>query len=92
MSWWGRLLGWRTRSSLYGREYRVAFTLYSKDGKRAVDVYDFGGGETYLNEKNWIEGTTYENRHSGKLVGPFASSEEAKRFIVTTPWFLGPDG
>jgi hypothetical protein len=76
-------------SPIEGREYRIAFTLYSEDGKRAVDVLEFDNGETYLDEQEWVEGTTFRNRHSGRLVGPFASPEDAETFIVATSWFRG---
>jgi len=65
------------------------FTLYSEDGKRAVGVLEFGNGETYLDEQEWVEGTTFKNRHSGRLVGPFASPADAEKFIVATRWFRG---
>jgi hypothetical protein len=77
------------KSSLQGQEYRSAFTLYSKDGKRAAEVLEFRNGETYLDEQEWFEGTTFKNRHSGSLVGPFASPEDAEKFIVATSWFRG---
>lgn len=77
------------RSPLQGQEYRSAFTLYSVDGKRAAEVLEFRNGETYLDEKEWFEGTTFKNRHSGGLVGPFASPEDARKFIVATSWFRG---
>lgn len=77
------------RPSLKGKEYRSAFTLYSADGKRAADVLEFRHGETFLDEKEWVEGTEFKNRHSGLLVGPFASPEEARKFIVATTWFCG---
>lgn len=70
-----------------GQEYRCAFTLYSEDGKRAVEVLEFRNGETYLDEREWIEGTTFKNRHAGSLVGPFASPEDARTFTVATSWF-----
>ncbi len=76
-------------SPLDGQEFRSAFTLYSEDGKRAADVLEFRNGEIYIDEQEWVEGTTFKNRHSGRLVGPFASPEEAERFIVMTPWFCG---
>lgn len=88
MAWWKRLL--RSRGvPIAGMEYRVESTLYSSDGKRAAEVRAFSNGETYLLESEWVEGTTFQPRHSGKLVGPFPSSEHAERFIVTTPWFNG---
>jgi hypothetical protein len=66
------------KSSLHGQEYRSAFTLYSKDGKRAAEVLEFRNGEIYLDEQEWVEGTTFKNRHSGSLVGPFDSPEDAE--------------
>lgn len=77
------------KSSLHGQEYRSAFTLYSADGKRAAEVLQFRNGKTYLDEQEWLEGTTFKNRHSGSLVGPFDSPEEARKFIVATSWFRG---
>ena len=77
------------KSPLQGQEYRSAFKLYSLDGKRAADVLEFQNGETYIDELEWVEETTYKNRHSGSLVGPFASPEDAEKFIVATSWFNG---
>ena len=81
----------KARSTLHGLEYRVAFNLYSKDGKRGVEVREFSNGQTYLVEQEWVEGTTFRDRHSGEMVGPFASPEDAEKFIVGTPWFTGRD-
>jgi len=75
--------------TLAGTQYRVACTLYSKDGKRAAEVREFSNGETYLLESEWVEGTTFAKRHAGRLVGPFASPTHAEHFIVATPWFNG---
>lgn len=77
--------------SLAGKEFRCAFTLYSVDGKRAADVLEFRHGETYIDEKEWVQGTEFKNRHSGTLVGPFASPEDAEKFVVGTTWFRGSD-
>ncbi|WP_250626079.1 hypothetical protein [Pinirhizobacter soli] len=76
-------------SPTQGQEYRIACKLYSRDGKRAVDVLEFRHGEIYLDEQEWVGGTDFKNRHAGRLVGPFASTEEAERFIVGTSWFQG---
>jgi hypothetical protein len=76
--------------SLDGAEYRVAFELYSKDGKRGAKVLEFSHGETYLLELEWVEGT-FAERHSGRLVGPFSSPADAEHFIVATPWFNGEE-
>ena len=88
MKWWKRLVGKRG-SQIAGMQYHVESTLYSADGKRAAEVREFANGEVYLFESDWVEGTTFQPRHSGKLVGPFPSSEKAERFIVATPWFTG---
>lgn len=77
------------KPSLHGQEYRTASTLYSVDGKRIAAVLEFRSGETYLDEQEWVEGTTFKNRHSGDLVGPFASPEDAEKFIAATSWFRG---
>jgi hypothetical protein len=78
-----------SKSPIQGQNYRSVLKLYSEDGKRAADVLEFDNGETYLDEQEWVEGTTFKNRHSGSLVGPFTSPADAERFIVATPWFRG---
>jgi hypothetical protein len=78
-----------SESPIQAQECRSAFKLYSEDGKRAADVLEFRNGETFLDEQEWVEGTAFKNRHSGKLVGPFASPADAEQFIVATPWFQG---
>ena len=89
MAWWKRLFRKAPQSPLYGMQYRTDCTLYSSDGKRAAEVLEFANGETYLRESDWVEGTTFQERHSGNLVGPFDSPKDAERFIVATPWFSG---
>jgi hypothetical protein len=91
MAWWNRIFRRKARPSLDGRYYSVAFKLYSRDGRRQVEVRDFGKGETYLLERESADGTTFNDRHEGRLVGPFASPERAEEFIVATAWFRGCD-
>ena len=86
---WNQIFKRKTGSSLYGREYKVAFKLYSEDGKREAEVREFSNGETYLVEREWVEGTTFNDRHEGRMVGPFASPKHAEKFIVATAWFCG---
>ena len=75
--------------TLAGQMFRVAFTLYSEDGKRVAEVREFQNGETYLAESERFEGNTFKARHDGRMVGPFASPEAAEKFIVATAWFCG---
>ena len=89
MAWWNQIFERKTGSSLYGLEYKVAFKLYGADGKREVEVREFSNGKTYLAERDWVEGTTFNDRHEGRMVGPFASPEDAEKFVVTTAWFCG---
>ena len=74
--------------TLAGLTYQVAFNLFSEDGKREVEVREFQNGEVYVVEREWIEGTTFKDRHSGRI-GPFASVEDAEQFSVATAWFCG---
>jgi hypothetical protein len=75
--------------TLKGRTFKVPFVLYSDDGQREVEVRGFDNGTTYLVERERTEGTEFQDRHSGKMVGPFASPEAAEKFIVATDWFRG---
>jgi hypothetical protein len=85
MAWWKKIF--KRRSRLDGLEFRIAFVLYSTDGKRQVEVREFSNGETYVVERELVEGTTFKNRHAAEIVGPFASPEDADKFIVATSWF-----
>ncbi len=91
MTSWTRMFGRPTNKSADGGSYRVVSTLYSRDGKRSVELREFSKSETYLLESEWVDGTTFKERHAGKLVGPFGSPELAERFIVATSWFNGAD-
>jgi hypothetical protein len=79
----------RAKSLVLGQRYKVAFTLYSVDGSREVEVRKVTNGGTYLVERELTEGNTFEDRHSGRMVGPFASPKKAEEFIVATAWFCG---
>jgi predicted urease superfamily metal-dependent hydrolase len=89
--WWKRLLRHATPESIRGTMYRVPFTLYSIDGKRAAEIREFDKGQTYILESDWVSDTTFSPRHNGALVGPFASTKDAELFIVATSWFNGPE-
>lgn len=87
--WWNKIFKRKAGSGLQGLDYRVAFKLYSEDGKREVEVREFSNDETYLIERERVEGGAFNDRHSGRMVGPFASAKDAEKFIVTTAWFCG---
>jgi len=91
MAWWNRVFKRKAKSPLAGVEYRVAFNLYSEDGKRGVEVYEFRNGQAYFVEQEWVEGTTFRNRRPVEMKGPFVSPEDAERAAVATPWFCGRD-
>lgn len=78
-------------SRLTGMRYRVAFTMYSRNGEREVEVREFSNGETYLAEREMLDGTNFIERHSGNMVGPFPSPEDAEKFIIQTAWFRGEE-
>lgn len=71
------------------QQYRITSTLYSQDGKRAAEVREFRSGATYLLERERVDASTFKDRHSGRMVGPFASPVDAENFIVATTWFRG---
>jgi hypothetical protein len=89
MAWGNKRREQPAEPPLAGQAYTLAFALYSSDGKRRAEVLEFGNGKTYLAEAELVEGTTFEPRHGGRLVGPFASPQEAEAFIVATTWFCG---
>ncbi len=91
MKGWKQLFRRKAGEKLDGTTYRVTSTLYSGDGKRSAEVREFSNGKTYLLESEWVEGTTFEARHDGRLVGPFASPKLADRFVVATSWFNGTE-
>lgn len=70
--------------------FRVECTLYSSDGLRSAEVCLFANGETYLREWETDDQGIRVARHSGSMVGPFPSPEQAERFITATTWFNGP--
>lgn len=90
MSWLDFLFG-KKSGPAEGDAYQVTNLLYSEDAGRCVEVRKFATGMTYVVERERSDDGAYVDRHRGAMVGPFASSEEAERFIVATPWFTGEE-
>lgn len=89
MGWLKKLFDGTSNNSLDGAFYHVAATLYSRDGKRSAEIRKFDNGQTYLLERECVDGTEFGDRHEGRMVGPFGSPEHAEQFIITTAWFNG---
>jgi hypothetical protein len=53
-------------------EYRVAFCLYSPDGKRCSEVRERRDGTTYFVDRVWVEGTTFKDRGAAKKSAPIS--------------------
>jgi hypothetical protein len=88
MAWWHRFIR-RPDRVLAGGVYRIPFRLYSKDGKRGVEVRERDDGTAYFVEQEWVEGTTFKYRRPGKEIGPFESTAAAEAAAIATPWFNG---
>lgn len=88
MAWWSRLFRGPPPASLEGQEYRIAFTLLSQDGEREATVHELRDGYAYIRERERIDGE-FQDRHDGRLVGPFPSPRAAERFITSSAWFVG---
>lgn len=85
MAWWHQLF--RRAAPSDSLEYRVAFSLYSKDGMRCSEVRERRDGTAYYIDKVWVEGTTFKNRGKGEEIGPYQSPEAAEAAAIARPWF-----
>lgn len=70
-------------------EYRVAFHLYTADGRRGIEVRERRDGQAYFIEREWVEGTTWKDREGQNEVGPYKSPKEAEAAAIVTAWFSG---
>jgi hypothetical protein len=89
---WGRPMApwyrfFRRSAPSNSPEYRVAFCLYSPDGKRCSEVRERRDGTTYFVDRVWVEGTTFKDRGRGEEVGPYQSLRAAEAAVVSRPWF-----
>ncbi|HEU5275361.1 MAG TPA: hypothetical protein VFU97_16980 [Xanthobacteraceae bacterium] len=89
MARWHRLFSRTTPAPSRRVEYRVAFCLYSKDGKRQVEVRERRDGRAYFVERELVEGTTFKDRGRGEEIGPYETPEAAEAAAIARPWFFG---
>ncbi len=89
MAWWHRLFSSKVQPPSNRLEYKVAFCLYSADGKRSVEVRLRRDGLAYFVEREWAEGTTFNDRGSGEEIGPYENVEAAEIAAINRPWFSG---
>jgi hypothetical protein len=89
MAWWHRLFPLRARRFPGGGEYIVPFRLYSKDGKRGIEVRVRRNGLAYFVDQERVEGTIFKNRGQGQETGPYETPEAAEAAAVARPWFSG---
>jgi hypothetical protein len=89
MVWWKHLFGRKPKSPIAGMLHRSKCILFSTDGQRSAEILEFANGEFYIRESELTEGSTFQDRHSGSVVGPFTSAKAAEQFIVATSWFKG---
>jgi hypothetical protein len=84
MAWWDVFFRARKRAP---SAYRVAFNLYSRDGKRGAEVRERRDGSWYFVDQEWVQGTTFKYRAMAEEIGPFESSSAAEAAVVVRHWF-----
>ena len=83
MAWWQIF---RTKAKA-APLHRVAFNLYSRDGKRGVEVRERRDGSWYFVDQEWVQGTTFKYRGVAEENGPFETSDAAEAAAVVRHWF-----
>jgi hypothetical protein len=91
MAWWHRLFSRKADSLHRSLGYEVPFRLYSKDGAKEVEVRVRRDGRAYFVEREWVEGTTFQDRGFGEEIGPYETPEAAEAAAAVRPWFLDDD-
>jgi hypothetical protein len=87
MGWWRRFLLRRAiRRWPAEAAYAVPFRLYSKDGKRAVEVRVRRDGLAYFVDQELAEESTYRDRGDDEI-GPFDTPEAAEAAAIARRWF-----
>ncbi|MGY4496565.1 hypothetical protein ACVWYH_000492 [Bradyrhizobium sp. GM24.11] len=87
IDWWQRLFPRSAVMLSEAPEYRVAFCLYSADGKRSVEVRERSDGRAYFIERAWVEGTTFRDLNTGDEIGPYETPEATELAAISRPWF-----
>jgi hypothetical protein len=91
VAWWHRFFRPKSEPPSEGVKYRVAFCLYSADGKRCAEVRERPDGTAYFVDREWVDGTIFRDVGCGEEVGPYDSIEAAEAAAVSRPWFNGSD-
>ena len=89
MAWWHRLFVWGAKRP--SEWYRVPIRLFSRDGKRSVELRQYRNGQVFFVDQIWVEGTTFKDRDEGAQIGPFESLAAAETAAVNRPWFGATD-
>ena len=87
MAWWHRFF--RPKSGPLSEDlgYRVAFSLYNRNGTRCAEVRERRDGTAYFVDREHVEGTTFRDVGAGEEIGPYHSIEAAEAAAVSRPWF-----
>jgi hypothetical protein len=89
MAWWHRFFRPKSKPASENLEYRVAFYVYSSDGKRGAEIRERRVGTAYFVDREWVEGTTFRDVGHGEEIGPYHSTKAAEAAAVSRPWFNG---
>jgi hypothetical protein len=69
--------------------HRVAFSLYSRNGRRGIDVHVRDDGQAFYVEREHVEGAVWKDREGRPAVGPYGSLQAAEAAAIVSPWFTG---
>ena len=85
MASWHRFFGlWPS-----GAEQRTAFSLYTADGSRGIDVQIRRDGLAYYVEREHVEGTIWKDREGRPAIGPYKTPAAAEAAALVSRWFTG---
>ena len=89
MAWWHRFSAPKVAAPSEHLAYSVAFSLYTANGSRGIEVRVRHDGRAYFVEMEHVEGTIWKERGRGDEIGPYESPEAAEAAAIVSPWFKG---